>query len=130
MRNSLVALVLLLTFELAIGEPLDDALAEIDKGNYKRAYTMLEPLAKQGNAEAQFLAGRMLTDSTLDYADLKQGVIWLQKAVDNRHREAAQTLAKMYLSGHIVKLDAEKGSEYLMLAEQFRLPGQSDEECD
>lgn len=114
----------------SIAGPYEDALHEIDKGNYKQGYLLLEPLAEAGNAEAQYLVGSMIIDNSINGVDQERGVYWLEKAVENQHMDAAQALSKMYLSGHVVVFDTQKGIEYQALANEFRSPDKPVEECD
>ena len=114
----------------ALADALDIALQEIDKGHYKQAIQQLEPLASDGNAEAQYLMGHMLIDNVLGQNKQQKGVYWLEQAVINKHAQAAQTLSKMYMSGLVVPLDMKKGTEYLQLAEKYRDPAEPEEECD
>lgn len=120
----------MLLVPIAMADALSLALQDIDKGRYEQAFTQLEPLAKQGNSEAQYLIGHMLVDDVLPQKDQQKGVYWLEKAVQNRHVKAAQTLSKMYLSGTVVALDEKKGKEYLQLANEYRDPEEPEEECD
>ena len=120
---------------LIIGQALwADQFAEgqkaVDDGNYQLGYTLLSPLAKQNNAEAQYIIGRILAEKLIENADPKKGIIWLEKATENRHMQAAQTLGRMYLSGFGVPLDTDKGAHYLALAEEFRPEDEPEEECD
>ena len=125
----LAALVLLATHAVHASS-LESALQYMEQGNYSRAYTLLQPAAEAGDAEAQYLVGTMIIDEALPGIDQKQGVYWLEKAVEGRHMTAAQTLSKMYLSGYVVPLDVNRGIEYQALANRFRIPDEPAEECD
>ena len=125
----LAALVLLATHAVHASS-LESALQYMEQGNYNRAYTLLQPAAEAGDAEAQYLVGTMIIDEALPGIDQKQGVYWLEKAVQGRHMTAAQTLSKMYLSGYMVPLDVNRGIEYQALANRFRTPDDPTEECD
>ena len=127
----LAALVLLATHAVHASS-LESALQYMEQGNYSRAYayTLLLPAAEAGDAEAQYLVGTMIIDEALPGIDQKQGVYWLEKAVQGRHMTAAQTLSKMYLSGYMVPLDVNRGIEYQALANRFRTPDDPTEECD
>ena len=125
---------LLLFFsQLVFAGPLEKGIKAIDDNKYDLAYTILLPLAKNNNAEAQYHIGYILVDSLTKKSTPKQGVIWLEKAVNNQHQEAAQILAKMYLSGMVVPLDAKKGQYYLNIAEQLKpkeADGDDEDDCD
>lgn len=116
-------------FSTSYAGRLDDAISEINKGNIEQGYSQLLVLAQSGDAEAQYFAGRFLIDKD-KLAEQKEGVMWLEKAVSNRHMDASQALSKMYLSGFIVPLDIEKGTHYLALANEFRPEDEPEEDCD
>jgi len=103
---------------------------EIDQGNYQKGYEILEPLAQQNNAEAQYIIGRVLAEQLISEAKPEQGVVWLKKATENRHFKAAETLGRMYLSGFGAPLDTDKGAYYLSLADEFRPEDEPEQECD
>lgn len=121
---------LAIAMQAAYAGPYEDALREIEKGNYAQGYTLLEPLAEAGNAEAQYLVGSMVIDKAVPGVDQKRGVYWLEKAVENQHMDAAQDLSKMYLSGYIVSFDAQKGVEYQALANEYRPADKPVEDCE
>lgn len=110
--------------------PYEDALHEIENGNYAQGYTLLKPLAEAGDAEAQYLVGSMIIDNSVPGVSQTRGVYWLEKAVENQHMDAAQSLSKMYLSGHVVSFDTQKGIEYQALANEYRPSDKPVEDCD
>lgn len=118
-------------FNLANAGPLKKGISAIDNGKYEQAYNILLPLAKKNNATAQFHIGRLLIDELSKNASPMQGVHWLEKATVNGHREAAQTLSKMYFSGLVVSMDSQKGQYYLDLAEKLKpKEGEEEDDCD
>lgn len=110
--------------------PLEKGINAINEKKYELGYKILLPLAEKNNAEAQFQIGRLFIDELTKNIDPKQGVIWLEKAVVNQHREAAQILSKMYLSGMGVPLDVKKGQYYLEVAEKLKPQEVEDDDCD
>ena len=131
---SIILLGVLLSFShLISASPLDKGIKAIDNQKYDLAYKILLPLAETNNAEAQYYIGYILIDNLTSKSTPGQGVAWLEKAVDNKHREAAQILSKMYLSGMVVPLDVEKGQHYLNIAEQLKPiepDGDNEDDCD
>jgi hypothetical protein len=60
LKPLVAAIVLMLSLAAPVAaEPLDDATAAADKGDYATALQLLRPLAEQGNARAQFKLGSM-----------------------------------------------------------------------
>ncbi len=71
--------------------------------------------ARNGNASAQLsLAESFL--ATRQIANKKLGVLWLQKAVAQKHPGAQVTLGQLYLSGTVVDHDLIRAKEYVNLA--------------
>jgi hypothetical protein len=59
-RYTLAAFLLMSGFAVSAGAtPLDDAIAAGDKGDYATALRLLQPLAEQGDATAQYDLGIM-----------------------------------------------------------------------
>lgn len=123
-------LALCMSCQFTLAATFEEGQAEVDKENYLKAYEILEPLAQQNDVEAQYVIGRILTDGLIPGHEVKDGVVWLEKAVENQHMRAAQTLGRMYLSGFGVALDTQKGAHYMSLAEDFRPPEEPESECD
>ncbi len=130
MRCLVAVFGLVLGLSAFAGEKFDAAMEAYNAGNYRLAYKMLKPLAKDGGPRAQFILGGMYIEGLGVEADTKEGVYWLEQAVERQHREAAITLGKMYLSGRGVPLDPEKGSYYMRLAESFESDEPPEDECD
>ncbi len=123
---------LLIGIVVAVGvaaEPSEQVYAAINAAEYSKAATLLAKGAASGDAESQFVLGNLLSEGLVPDADTKTGVVWLEKAVKNRHRDAALTLSKMYLSGFNVPLDTEKGTRYMALANEFS-EDDDDDGCD
>ena len=59
--------------------------------------------ARNGNASAQFTLAESFL-ATRQLSNKKLGVLWLQKAVAQRHSGAQTTLGQLYLSGTVVDL--------------------------
>ena len=77
----------------------------------------------------QYLLATLYIDGLGVPPSSKQGVIWLERAIGQRHAAAAQLLGKLYLSGMGVPMDVDKGVYYLQLADQFT-PKEEQEECE
>jgi hypothetical protein len=96
----------------------DVVLTALNKGDKAAAIRYLEPLAKQGNADAQF----MLV-SVLQGVDQKQALDWLIAAAKNRHPSACHVLGSMYMEGNGMPQDKVLGEKYLRCAADGGEPG-------
>jgi hypothetical protein len=79
----------------AIGEPYARAVDAYVKGNYETAGRLMRPLAKKGEAPAQFILG-YANFINLNYP---VAVKWYQRAADQGYADAQYTLGEMYLGG-------------------------------
>jgi len=69
--------------------------AEFDKGNFNGAYLLLLPYAQRGNAEAQFLMGRMSDEGGGGIAlDPREAVRWYRLSAAKEYPKALYALAK------------------------------------
>jgi len=126
----LVMAALLIVGQAVLADQFADGQKAVDEGKYQLGYELLSPMAEKNDAEAQYIIGRILAEKLIDNADPQKGIRWLEKAIENRHMKAAETLGRMYLSGFGVPLDTNKGAHYLALAEEYRPEDEPEEECD
>jgi hypothetical protein len=87
---------------------MDIVLTALNKGDKTAAIRYLEPLAKRGNADAQF----MLV-SVLQGVDQKQAIEWLIAAAKNKHPAACHVLGSMYMEGNGMPQDKAQGEKFL-----------------
>src|SRR5207237_5798999 len=97
---------------LAQDEKLQPALGALRIGDYVQAIDTLQPLASNGDAEAQYLLALALETAPAPQRDLKAATGWYQRAADRGHAGALNNLGTMYYDGRGVPKD---------LAEAFRL---------
>jgi TPR repeat protein len=86
----LLATSLLLISSLAVAGPGQDAY---ESGDYKRALQILEPQAKRGLAEAQFLLARMREEGHGIDKDITRAIFWYTQAAAQGHVQARAALA-------------------------------------
>ena len=79
----------------ATHEPYARAVDAYLKGNYDTAGRLMRPLAKKGEAPAQFILG-YANFINLNYP---AAVKWYQRAADQGYADAQNTLGEMYLGG-------------------------------
>jgi hypothetical protein len=89
----------------AIAGPLDDGREANNRGDYQTALGLWQPLADQGNADAQYFIGEMYEDGHGVKQDDTEAMKWLQKAADQGDDAAQYAVAVGYSSGNGVKQD-------------------------
>lgn len=80
-------------------DPLTDALRALDSGRHAQAATLLQPLANNGNALAQYRLGMMYYNGQGVPEDEKQAIYWWKKAAAQGYVEAMFQLGSAYLFG-------------------------------
>ena len=86
--------------------PDEDGLTAYRHQDFQTALRLWQPLAEQGNAEAQEGIGGIYERGDLGKPDWTEAVKWYQKAADQGLEEAQLDLAWMYKNGHGVKKDS------------------------
>ena len=66
----------------------NQAIAAVQQGDYATAFTILEPLAKTGDAPAQHNLAVLYQDGLGTTADAKQALHWYEKAAAQGDEEA------------------------------------------
>lgn len=89
------------------------AFEEITPADWQQAFDSYLPLAKQGNAKAQFNLGYMYARGDLMERDYAKAFEWYQKAADNNDSRAHYNLSKMYEQGEFVPPNNIKAKEHL-----------------
>ena len=101
----------------ATAAPIDDGIAAYLKGNYKQALMIWEPLAAQGNAEAQYWLGSMYFNGQGGVLqDYKEAVKWVRLAAAQGHVDAQFVLGHMYADGEGVEQDYQEAVKWFRLA--------------
>jgi uncharacterized protein len=84
---------------VAIAGPLDDGGAALDRGDFHTALKLLQPLAEQGSAEAQFEIGLLYNYGWGVKQDFAEAMKWFRKSADQGDPWAEQHLSEMYAEG-------------------------------
>lgn len=106
MRHSLLVIALFLTAAPSIANSLPPSVGKaLEKGDYKKAFAEVSPLAAQGNADAQFLMGMFYDSGNGVAQDQAQAASWYRRAADQKHLVAQLFLGVLYYSGQGVKQD-------------------------
>jgi len=78
----------------ALADRFDDGVVAFIKGDSATAMKIWQPLAKEGNAEAQYHLGYMFQTGTGVQKDNKKALYWYNMAAKNGHGKAL-VLAKV-----------------------------------
>ncbi len=90
---------------------------EFDKGNFNGAYLLLLPFAHRGDAEAQYLLGRMSDEGGGGIAlDPREAARWYRLSAAKDFPKALYALAKASAVGRGMEQSPEKALEYLTRA--------------
>jgi len=100
MYKHLVLLVALSFFGSSLAYAgFDEGKAACQTGDYAAAYKEFKAAADQGNADAQFLLGRMYDEGEGVPKDFAEAVKWFRKAADGGNADAQVRLGTMYHFG-------------------------------
>ena len=119
MNRLLILPVLLLT--LLVGTPAFSAdfqkgLGAYNSGDYATALREWEPLAEQGDVDAQFSLGAMYADGEGVPQDYKTAVKWYKLAAEQGDVDAQSNLGVMYSKGQGVPQDYVYAHMWLNIA--------------
>jgi TPR repeat protein len=103
LRLGLVAL--MLGAGLVWGSPFDDGIAALDRGDNAAAFTLLRPLAAQGDANAQFRLSLMYGAGRGVPKNDAEALKWLRLAARRGSVDAQSNLGVAYSKGRGVAQD-------------------------
>jgi hypothetical protein len=78
-------------------DQLEDAISAIENKDYRKAYELLQPLAEEGNVEAQTHLGAMYVNGQGIERDLDKGLSWIMKAAEQGNETAKSIAFKVHL---------------------------------
>jgi TPR repeat protein len=98
---------------------LDKGMAAYGEMDFVAALKELRPLAKIGNAMAQFILGTMYANGQGVLQDYKEAVRWYRLAADQGRADAQNNLGVMYENGQgVLQDDKEAVRRYRLAADQ------------
>jgi len=101
---------------------LEIAIQQYNDGKYKQAFNAFMPLAKKGNAKAQFYLGSMFYFGRgIDKNDFK-AYTFFSLAANQHLPEAYNNMATCFFNGIGVAKDSQKGLTYLQMASLQGVP--------
>jgi TPR repeat protein len=95
---------------------LSEAAAAIERGEYAVAHVELTPLAESGNAEAQYVLGRLYAAGQGCSKDESKAVALFRKAAAQGDPSAQNSLAMFLLQGRGVKKNAAEAASWFRRA--------------
>ena len=119
MRRTSAAVILIISLLMAVpavAGPFEDALKACDRGDHKTEYGLIESLADQGHASAQYRLGVMYDEGHGMPQDYSKAMKWYGKAADQGDADAQCHLGSMYVKGHGVPQDYDKASMWYEMA--------------
>ena len=114
------------TYASPLEDELHNGLRALQRGDYATAMRLLRPLAERGNAEAQWLVGRMYNHGHGVQQSFVQAALWYRKAAEQGYDAAQGVLGLMYYAGNGVPQNYAEAMKWtLMAAKQGNGPAQS-----
>ncbi len=99
LMQSLLGIALLGGSFLAQADQYSDAFIAAEAGNYQRAATLMTPLAKDGNAQAQFNLALMYHGGLGVERNEEEAVRWYHRAARSGSKQAQEFLSVGYQEG-------------------------------
>lgn len=99
MKSRMLLLTLALFAGAALAGPLEDGVAAFKAKDYARALQLWQPLAQEGNADAQYNLGLLYHKGWGVARDMKQAQEWYTQAANQGQTDAMYNLGVMYASG-------------------------------
>jgi hypothetical protein len=93
-----------------------EGTAAYAQGNFDVALKKFQPVAEQGNADAQFRLGLMYREGKGVPQDDKQAAAWLSKAAEQGQAEAQENLGLSYAKGLGVERDWVQADKWFSIA--------------
>ena len=119
MKKLILLIFPLLLFPLCVpvfADNLQDGLDAYNREDYKTAFEKWEPLAKQGDAQAQSNLGLMYDNGLGVTQDYKEAVKWFRLSAEQGNVVAQANLGGMYYHGQGVTQDHKKALKWYRLA--------------
>ena len=112
-RLARCAFTILICGSLSAGADLESAKRAYEQKDYATAFKEIAPLAEQGNAEAQFILGKMYWKGQGVLKDPDQGVKWFKASAAQGNADAQFFMGSYYLLPH---RDIAEGVKWLRLS--------------
>ena len=97
-------------------DAISDGNKAYDNGDYDTARSLWQPLAEQGNAEAQNLMGNIYRRGRGVPRDYRIAASWFRKSAKQNNAQAQFNLAGMYRAGKGVPKDPKEAAHWFLEA--------------
>src|SRR5262249_766171 len=114
-----VSLALMITLMMtggAAAEPLEEAQAAYERGDYAAGIRLLRPLADQGDRAGQYNLGIMYREGQGVPRDDTEAAKWFRLAAEQGDAKAQHNLGNMYRVGQGVPQDYPEAAKWFRLA--------------
>lgn len=109
--------------EVRVADARQDAIAAFEAHRYEEALSILEPMAKEGDAVAQYALALAYENGYSKKVSLADAVIWYKKAADGGHLRAMVRLGEMYAVGYGVEAQSDEFAvRYMAKAANYGFP--------
>ncbi len=107
-------------------EVLKTGLDAFQKGEYSTAVNAFLPLARRGNATAQYYVGRMYHEGKGFPEDNEKAALWVRRGADRGSAEAEGLLGTLFSQGHgVAKNDGDAARCFHQAARRGNAVGQA-----
>lgn len=127
LKQLLVCVFLFALVEHATADSLSDAQNAYAAGDYAKAAKLYRPLAKKGNAEAQFYLGVMYANGEGMPKDAAKAVEWYRQAAEQGDASAQRLLGVMYSTGLGVPQNNKLALMWINIATENNADGKGQE---
>ena len=98
-------------------ESLDDAVEAMHRGDFAKAYCVMQPLAESGDIEAQYNIGWMYHNGYGLRVDDRKALEWWTLASEQGHSEASFSIGMLYSLGEgKIRKDLDKAIDFYLIA--------------
>jgi len=114
----------LLMIDISHSDQFKDGFTAYTQGDHERALKLLQPLAQQGHAGAQFYLGNMYANGTGVKKDINKAMQWFHKAAEQGYATAQWFLGWAYLNGERVGIqkNADEAAIWFLKAAKQGVP--------
>ena len=111
MKHLILLCTLLISFN-SFADESPDANDAYERGVYSPAFTLVEKLAEQGDAKAQYNLGLMYDKGDGAPQDYKAAIKWYTKSAEQGHAKAQNNLGLMYVKGLGIPQDYKAATKW------------------
>jgi TPR repeat protein len=116
-RTSILGLLFFAVLQISgVAGPLEEGTRAYQENEYVAALVLLQPLADEGNPQAQFMVGNMYSHAWGVTEDLEAGLVLIRKAADQGDVDAQSELGRAYLEGRGTNRDYAQAMTWFVKA--------------